>query len=86
MSSGSDQRIRHVAIVLQSLDAGTSRGLLGQLPPAQSKLVRQAMVHLGTVTPQERAAAFQSMQGLLNEANVRNDRAASNESLSPAAA
>lgn len=86
MSSGSDQRIRHVAIVLQSLDAVTSRGLLGQLPPAQSKLVRQAMVHLGTVTPQERAAAFQSMQGLLSAVNVRTERATTKESLSPAAA
>ncbi len=88
MSSASDQRIRHVAIVLQSLDAATSRGLLGQLPPTQSKLVRQAMVHLGTVTPQERAAAFQSMQGLLNASNARSglDRPVSRESLSPAAA
>ena len=86
MSSGSDQRIRHVAIVLQSLDAVTSRGLLGQLPTAQSKLVRQAMVHLGTVTSQERAAAFQSMQGLLDAASVRTERTASKESLSPAAA
>ena len=85
MSSGSDQRIRHVAIVLQSLDAATSRGLLGQLPPAQSKLVRQAMVHLGTVTPQERAAAFQAMEGLLSAANVRAERAPTKESLSPAA-
>ncbi len=88
MSSASDQRIRHVAIVLQSLDAATSRGLLGQLPPTQSKLVRQAMVHLGTVTPQERAAAFQSMQGLLNASNAKSglDRPVSKESLSPAAA
>ena len=88
MSSVSDQRIRHVAIVLQSLDAATSRGLLGQLPSTQSKLVRQAMVHLGTVTPQERAAAFQSMQGLLNASNAKSglDRPLSKESLSPAAA
>jgi flagellar motor switch protein FliG len=67
MTQGSDQRIRHVAIVLQSLDAATSRGLLAQLPPAQSKLVRQAMVNLGTIDPQERAAAFGSMQGLLGD-------------------
>jgi flagellar motor switch protein FliG len=66
MSSESDQRIRHVAIVLQSLDAATSRGLLSQLPPAQSKLVRQAMVSLGTINPREREAAFHSMQGLLD--------------------
>lgn len=88
MSSASDQRIRHVAIVLQSLDAATSRGLLSQLPPAQSKLVRQAMVQMGTVTPQERAAAFQSMQGLLNAAGLRSaaPRSANKEPLSPAAA
>lgn len=88
MSSASDQRIRHVAIVLQSLDAATSRGLLSQLPPAQSKLVRQAMVQMGTVTPQERAAAFQSMQGLLNAAGLRSaaPRSGNKEPLSPAAA
>jgi flagellar motor switch protein FliG len=88
MSSASDQRIRHVAIVLQSLDAATSRGLLSQLPPAQSKLVRQAMVQMGTVSPQERAAAFQSMQGLLNAAGLRSSpqRPSDAESLSPAAA
>ncbi len=88
MSTASDQRIRHVAIVLQSLDATTSRGLLGQLPPAQSKLVRQAMVQLGTVTPQERAAAFQSMQGLLNGAVAKSaaPQQQIKEPLSPAAA
>ena len=88
MSSASDQRIRHVAIVLQSLDAATSRGLLSQLPPAQSKLVRQAMVQMGAVTPQERAAAFQSMQGLLNAAGLRAtaQRPSDRETLSPAAA
>jgi flagellar motor switch protein FliG len=88
MSTASDQRIRHVAIVLQSLDATTSRGLLSQLPPAQSKLVRQAMVQMGTVTPQERAAAFQSMQGLLKAFNVQTspERPANQELLSPAAA
>ena len=86
MSNASDQRIRHVAIVLQSLDAATSRGLLGQLPLAQSKLVRQAMVRLGTVTPHEREAAFRSMQGLLSATSIRTERQASKESLSPAAA
>jgi flagellar motor switch protein FliG len=65
MSNESDQRIRHVAIVLQSLDAATSRGLLAQLPPGQSKQVKQAMVNLGRVSPQERTLAFQSMQGLI---------------------
>ncbi|MEI7459294.1 MAG: FliG C-terminal domain-containing protein [Pirellula sp.] len=67
MSNGSDQRIRHVAIVLQSLDAATSRGLLAQLPAAQSKLIRQALVNLGSISPQERAKAFESMQGLFGD-------------------
>jgi len=46
------------------------------------------MVQMGTVTPQERAAAFQSMQGLLNAAGLRSvpQRPPHNESLSPAAA
>jgi len=88
MSSGSDQRIRHVAIVLQSLDSATSRGLLSQLPPAQSKLVRQAMVNLGSITPQERASAFQSMQGLLGNVPSLNGphpkQSATNANPSPA--
>ncbi len=67
MSNGSDQRIRHVAIVLQSLDAATSRGLLAQLPAAQSKLIRQALVNLGSISPQERAKAFESMQDLFGD-------------------
>lgn len=83
MSNGSDQRIRHVAIVLQSLDAATSRGLLAQFPPAQSKQIRHAMVNLGAVTPQERAQAFQSMQGLLGGVPPHTARL---QSESPAAA
>lgn len=71
MSNGSDQRIRHVAIVLQSLDAATSRGLLAQLPAAQSKLIRQALVNLGSISPQERAKAFEAMQGLLGATVAR---------------
>jgi len=67
MSNGSNQRIRHVAIVLQSLDAATSRGLLAQLPDAQSKLIRQALVNLGSISPEERANAFEAMQGLLGD-------------------
>lgn len=88
MSNASDQRIRHVAIVLQSLDASTSRGLLAQLPPEQSKRVRLAMVQMGTVTPKEREAAFQSMQGLLQAANgrSRSDHPSSRSPSSPSQA
>ena len=46
------------------------------------------MVQMGTVSPQERAAAFQSMQGLLNAAGLRSSqpRSVNKEPLSPAAA
>ncbi len=46
------------------------------------------MVQMGTITPKEREAAFQSMQGLLKAANIRtsSDRPASREPMSPAAA
>lgn len=60
-----DQRIRQVAIVLQSLDSGTSRGLLAQLPAEMARAVRQAMVNLGPVTPKERSQAMSGLQGML---------------------
>jgi flagellar motor switch protein FliG len=60
-----DQRIRQVAIVLQSLDSSTSRGLLAQLPSEMARAVRQAMVNLGTVTSKERVQAMSGLQGLL---------------------
>ncbi|MEQ1830533.1 MAG: hypothetical protein ABL921_31545, partial [Pirellula sp.] len=78
MSNGSDQRIRHVAIVLQSLDAATSRSLLGQLPTTQSKLIRQAMVNLGVISPQERSAAFDSVQNLFGPLGLSSTLARSN--------
>ena len=54
----SNGRIRQVAIVLSSVDASTARQLLGQLPPAQARLVRQQMATLANVTPKERDAAM----------------------------
>ena len=83
MTLGSDQRIRHVAIVLQSLDAATSRGLLAQFPPAQAKQIRHAMVNLGKVSSEERSQAFQSMQGLMGRPASSPARS---ESESPASA
>ncbi|AMV33265.1 Flagellar motor switch protein FliG [Pirellula sp. SH-Sr6A] len=61
-----DQRIRQVAIVLQSLDAGTARSLLGQLPPDMARLVKQAMTKLGTVSASERAQAMNDLQSMLH--------------------
>ena len=86
MSHGSDQRIRHVAIVLQSLDAATSRGLLAQFPAAQAKQIRHAMVNLGSVTPLERSQAFQSMQGLLGSSASSSNSSNRSDNESPASA
>lgn len=86
MSHGSDQRIRHVAIVLQSLDAATSRGLLAQFPAAQAKQIRHAMVNLGSVSPHERSQAFQSMQGLLGNSASSSNSSNRSDNESPASA
>ncbi len=69
MSSGNDQRVRHVAIVLQSLDSPTARQLLAQLPPDIARQVKHAMVHLGPISQQERAIATESVGGLLGVQN-----------------
>jgi flagellar motor switch protein FliG len=53
-------RIRQVAIVLTSVDAPTARRILGQLPAAQGRLVRQRMANLGSVSPAERQTAMKS--------------------------
>lgn len=63
--SSVDQRIRQVAIVMQSLDSSTAKSLLSQLPPDLAKSVKQMMTKLGTVTSRERSLAFESLEGLL---------------------
>ncbi|MCU0711121.1 MAG: hypothetical protein MUC43_03615 [Pirellula sp.] len=63
--SSVDQRIRQVAIVMQSLDASTAKGLLSQLPPEIARSVRQMMTKLGAVSSRERANAFESLEGML---------------------
>ncbi len=75
----SNGRIRQVAIVLSSVDASTARHLLGQLPPAQARLVRQQMATLDNVTPKEREAAMgmlSQMTGKTNATKANSDRAA----------
>ncbi len=62
-------RIRQVAIVLTSVDASTARKLLGQLPEAQARQVRQRMANLGSVSPSERQAAMQSFAKLTRSLN-----------------
>ncbi|XZE18667.1 hypothetical protein SH449x_003967 [Pirellulaceae bacterium SH449] len=63
--SSVDQRIRQVAIVMQSLDSSTAKSLLSQLPPDLAKSVKQMMTKLGTVPSRERSLAFESLEGLL---------------------
>lgn len=65
MSRESEQKIRHLAIVLQSLDAKTARSLLNQLPPPQNKAVKHAMANLGQVTAEEQKLAMASLGSVL---------------------
>lgn len=83
--SSTDQRIRQVAIVMQSLDASTAKGLLSQLPPEIARAVRQMMTKLGSVSSRERALAFESLEGMLGAMMESND-AKSGSSESPASA
>lgn len=73
-----DQRIRKVAIVLQSLDSGTAKSLLGQLPNDIARQVKMAMVKLGTVTSQERAEAMNGLQELLGASTAKSESKAAN--------
>lgn len=71
--SSADQRIRQVAIVMQSLDASTAKGLLSQLPTEIARSVRQMMTKLGSVSSRERALAFESLEGMLGAMMESND-------------
>ncbi len=71
MASDTENKIRRVAIVLQSLDAATAKRLLAQLPDSQAKQVRRTMASLGTVSPTERKHALADMQDLV--ASVSNN-------------
>ncbi len=62
--SESNGRIRQVAILLSSVDATTSRNLLGQLPAAQARLVRQQLATLQNVTPAERESSLRMLAQL----------------------
>ena len=81
--SAAEQRIRQVAIVLQSLDAKTARRLLSQLPPELGRAVRQTIVQLKNVTSSERAKAISDLQGLFSNLETI-DEPSLETSLSPA--
>jgi flagellar motor switch protein FliG len=84
MASESDQKIRRLAIVLQSMDATTARSMLSQFPEAVARAIRRAMVNLGTVDPQERQAAFAELQSLLDRTSKRRSAGEPSVSNSPA--
>ncbi|MFN7734444.1 MAG: FliG C-terminal domain-containing protein [Pirellula sp.] len=65
MQSESDQRIRTLAIVLQSLDAGTARQLLSSIPAEVARDVRRTLSRLGNVPVEAQQAAFAQLESLL---------------------
>ena len=58
-------KVRSLAVVLSSCDAATRGRLLEALPAATAGAVRAAIGRLGTVSPAERQAAFDSLRPLL---------------------
>lgn len=65
MNPESDQRIRTLAIVLQSLDAGTARQLLSGMPAEVARDVRRTLSRLGSVPVEAQQAAFAQFESLL---------------------
>ncbi len=82
----SDQRIRQVAIVLQSLDASTAKSLLAQLPADLARQVKLAMVKLGNVSSTERAEAMLQLEGLFGKESLQPPKTKSRAATSPATA
>ena len=77
MSLGNDQRVRQVAIVLQSMDATTARALLAQFPADVAKTIRRTLTRLGTLSTEERDAAFRDLDQLLQGTPRSSDEVAS---------
>ena len=78
-----DQRVRKVAIVIQSLDSATAKSLLAQLPSDMARQVKLAMVKLGSVTAEEREEAMNGLQGLLSHPAEKKRRGADSTSEQP---
>ncbi len=83
--SESNGRIRQVAILLSSVDAATARNLLGQLPTAQARLVRQQLATLQNVTPVERESSLKMLAQLKSRMGTANVPKPSARPVSPAA-
>ena len=65
MASDSDQKVRRVAIVLQSMDATTAKKLLSQFPDQVARDIKRTLATLGRVDPAERAAAMEELRGFM---------------------
>lgn len=57
------QQLRNAAILLRSLDAESAAALLGELSPAESKRLRDAVRQLGEVTDDERNGVADAVRG-----------------------
>jgi flagellar motor switch protein FliG len=66
MHPESDQRIRTLAIVLQSLDAATARQLLSNMPTEVARDVRRTLSRLGSVPLEAQQSAFAQFESLLD--------------------
>lgn len=65
MASDPDQKVRRVAIVLQSMDATTAKKLLSQFPDQVARDIKRTLATLGRVDPAERAAAMDELRGFM---------------------
>ncbi|MBM3965894.1 MAG: hypothetical protein FJ308_12645 [Planctomycetes bacterium] len=65
MASDPEQKVRRVAIVLQSMDATTAKKLLSQFPDHVARDIKRTLASLGRVDPAERSAAMDELRGFM---------------------
>lgn len=70
MASDSDQKVRRVAIVLQSMDATTAKKLLSQFPDHVARDIKRTLATLGRVDPAERSAAMEELRGFMGAVSM----------------
>ncbi|MEI8212937.1 MAG: hypothetical protein WCI02_12370 [Planctomycetota bacterium] len=72
MPSKSEQRMRRIAIVLQSMDANSAKTLLAGFPSDTARSIRSVMSRLTGVTSDERSDAFNELNELLERDRITN--------------
>ena len=70
MLSKSEQRMRRIAIVLQSMDANSAKTLLAGFPSDTARSIRSVMSRLTGVTSEERNDAFNELNELLGQDRI----------------